>query len=406
MKIALVQPVSFHTWEALSVGYLAAYLKKYGFNNIEFYSGFFDSDEEIISGCKNADIIGFSCTSPQIKHGFELAKKIKNQRNYIVFGGCHPSALPNDTLQQEFIDAVVVGEGEEAFLDIVRGNRERIVQKPYIQNLDDIPFPDRQVIRQERNLQLSMKNYGKRIGGIFCNRGCPFSCVFCASHSVWSRNCRFRSPENIFEEFEQIVKDWKLDFVTFADDELGINKEQLIHFCELKIKKGVKTPWGCNVVASTLTDNLLSVMKKANCTELWIGVESGSPKILKDIGKPNTIKKIKVVFKKTKDMGFIRRAYMLLGMPDESFEDIKMSEELIDEIEPDIVGFTILAPYPGTKFYDPQIHKDIDWSIVDEYQNMLTNTKFLSNEDLRKEQGRLVEKYKKIITVRQRETYV
>ena len=70
-----------------------------GYNDFSFYSGFFDSDEEIIRGCKNADIIGFSCTSPQIKHALSLAKAIKNDKNYIVFGGVHPSALPEDTLE-------------------------------------------------------------------------------------------------------------------------------------------------------------------------------------------------------------------------------------------------------------------------------------------------------------------
>lgn len=123
-KIAFVQPKSFHTWEALNIGYLASYLRLHGYNDITFYSGFFDSDEEIIRECKEADIIGFSCTSPQIKHALQLAKAIENDRNYIVFGGVHPSALPEDTLENDWVDAVVVGEGEMAFLDIVDGNHE------------------------------------------------------------------------------------------------------------------------------------------------------------------------------------------------------------------------------------------------------------------------------------------
>jgi radical SAM superfamily enzyme YgiQ (UPF0313 family) len=213
---------------------------------------------------------------------------------------------------------------------------------------------------------------------------------------------RFRSPENIVEEFEQIVTDLKVDFVTFVDDEVGINKAQLIRFCELKIKRGIQTPWGCNVVASTLTDEMLKVMKAANCTELWIGVESGSPRIMKQIGKPITVETVKNVFKKTKDIGFVRRAYFLLGMPDEDYKDIKKTEDLVEEIKPDIVGFCILAPYPGTSFYDPELHKDVDWSTVDEYKNDITSTKYLSNEELQREQKRLVTKYQKVITYRQK----
>lgn len=405
MKIVFIQPKSFFTWEALNIGYLASYLKHNGYSNIEieFYSGFFDSDEEIIKGCEGADIIGFSCTSPQMKHGLELAMRIKSPINYVVFGGFHTSALPEDTLEEnDCVDAVVVGEGEKAFLEIVKGNREPIVKAEFIKDLDSIPFPDRKVIKQERNLQNSYKAHGKRVAGIFSNRGCPFHCVFCASHAVWSRMPRFRSPENIVEEFEQIVTDLKVDFVTFVDDEVGINKAQLIRFCELKIKRGIKTPWGCNVVASTLTDEMLKVMKAANCTELWIGVESGSPRIMKQIGKPITVETVKNVFKKTKDMDFIRRAYFLLGMPDEDYEDIRETEYLIEEIKPDIVGFCILAPYPGTSFYDPELHKNVDWSTVDEYKNDITSTKYLSNKELHKEQKRLVAKYQNVITYRQK----
>jgi hypothetical protein len=74
MKIAFVQPRSFHTWEALSIGYLASHLRAKGYNNLAFYSGFFDSDEEIIQGCRDADIVGFSCTSPQMAHALKLAQ--------------------------------------------------------------------------------------------------------------------------------------------------------------------------------------------------------------------------------------------------------------------------------------------------------------------------------------------
>ena len=93
---------------------------------------------------------------------------------------------------------------------------------------------------------------------------------------------------------------------------------------------------------------------------------------------------------------------MLLGAPEEDINDIKYSEQLIDEIKPDMVGFTILAPYPGTSYYDSGMHKNVDWSEVDEYKNHITRTKFLSNERLLLEQERLVTKYQTKITFRQK----
>jgi len=179
-------------------------------------------------------------------------------------------------------------------------------------------------------------------------------------------------------------------------------KDLLTEFCEEKLRRNIKTPWGSNIRADTVDEKLLKLMKCAGCTEVWIGVESGSARILKDMHKGINLEKVKWAFKVASELGFFRRAYMLLGMPNESLDDIKLSEKIVDVVKPDAVGFTILAPYPGTTYYDPLKHKNVDWSEVDEYDNCITNTKFLSNEDLHREQSRLVSKYRKNIVYRQK----
>lgn len=404
MKIVFIQPKTIfgNTWEALNIGYMSAYLKERGYSDVHFFSGFFDLDETIIKKCKDADIVGFSCTSPQMKHALQLAEKIKNPKNWIVFGGVHPSVLPQDTLDNKCVDAVVVGEGEAAMLKIVQGDRSRIVQAPYIQNLDELPFPDRLLIKQERNIQQAYRDNNLRIASIFSSRGCPFNCAFCASHCVWTRRVRFRSVNNVLDEFAQVVKDLNIDFIKFSDDTFGLQKDWLINFCQEKIKRNLNTPFGCNIRVNTADREILEWLKKAGCKELWAGVESGSPKILEEMNKGIDIGQVKWFFSITKEMGFFRRAYILLGMSNETKDDIKMTEDLIDEIEPDMVGFTILAPYPGTSFYDPVRHKNVDWSLVDEYGNNLVEGKYLTNAELVAEQKRLVKKYKDIITYRQK----
>lgn len=92
----------------------------------------------------------------------------------------HPSSLPEQTLENSHVDAVVVGEGEEAFLDILKGNKEKIVKKPYLKDLDLLPFPDRALIKQERNIQQAVRDNGYRIASILSSRGCPYGCVFSA----------------------------------------------------------------------------------------------------------------------------------------------------------------------------------------------------------------------------------
>jgi radical SAM superfamily enzyme YgiQ (UPF0313 family) len=276
------------------------------------------------------------------------------------------------------------------------------VRSPHIKNLDDLPFPDRVLIKQERNIKQAYKDNGIRIASIFSTRGCPFRCTFCASHSVWSRKVRYRSADNILDEFEQVVNDLKIDFIKFSDDTFTIKKERVREFCEKKIKRNINTSWGCNIRADAVDGDLLRLMKRAGCQEVWIGVESGSPKILKEMKKNISLDKVKQVFQVTAEIGLFRRAYMLLGMPEESLEDIQLSEKIVDEIKPDAVGFTILAPFPGTSYYDSKLHKNVDWAEVDEYRNRITKTKFLSNEELHQEQERLVSKYQSIIVFRQK----
>ncbi len=403
MKIAFIQPRSFHCWEALNFGYMAAYLKQNGFNNIEFFSGFYDSDEEIIKGCEDADIVAFSCTSPQLKHALTLAEKVKTEYNHIVFGGVHPTVLPEETLAQASVDAVVVGEGERAILDIVRGDRGRVIKKPFIDDLDSLPFPDRKIIKQERNIMTAYRDNGYRIASVFSSRGCPFDCTFCASKALWSRKGRFRSADNILDEFEAVVKDLSIDFMKFSDDTFTIYKKLVIEFCEKKIRRGSKTPWGCNIRVDSVDDETLGLMVKANCREVWVGVESGSPKILKDMKKNISLDKVRRCFSRAAELGLFRRAYFMLGMPNEDHEDIKMTENIIDEIQADAVGFTILAPYPGSAYFDPVKHKNVDWSTVDEYRNSYTSTKYLTNAELHSEQKRLVNKYKDRIVFRQKQ---
>lgn len=413
MKIVFIQPKSFHCWEALNIGYLISAIKNEINADISFFSGFFDTDELIIKGCEGADIVGISATSPQMKHGLFLSAEIKkhNPKCCIIFGGMHASALPQDTLENKDIDAIVTGEGERAIIDVVKNwsmllASKKIIREDYIENLDDVPFPDRFVIQQERNIQQAYRDNGIRIASIFASRGCPFQCRFCASSAVWGKKVRYRSADNILEEFEKVAKDLKIDFIKFSDDTFTLRKDLVREFCEEKIAHGNKTSWGCNVRADGISEDLLKLMRESGCSEVWIGVESGSERILADIQKGITIEGIKRLFKITKDLGFFRRAYMLLGMPNESMDDIKLSEELVDEIEPDAVGFTILAPFPGSSFYDYKTHKNVDWSYVDEYENRITRTKYLTNEELHHEQSRLVKKYQNKAVFRQREVHV
>jgi radical SAM superfamily enzyme YgiQ (UPF0313 family) len=414
MKIVFIQPnVGFkrgHTWEALGVGYIISYLKSYFSADLElsFYSAFYDSDEDIIRNSRDADIIAFSCTSPQYRHGLALAKLIKNKTNVIVFGGVHPSALPEDVLREPCVDIVIKGEGERSFLSLVnemsknQKPRKKIECSDYIKDINSIPFPDRFTIKNERNIQQAYADNNKRIASVLSSRGCPFRCSFCCSPVVWQRKTRFRSPDNILDEIEDLRRKLNIHFLKFADDTFTVDKKRVLEFCQKKSDRGIRLPFGANAHINTINEELLKALSDCGCQELWYGVESGSPKILRRMHKNTRIDDIKKVFKLTKDFGIKTRAYFLIGTPGETLGDIRMTEHLCDEIEPDIVGFTLLAPYPANEYFDYTTMKDWDWSTFDEYSNDWVSTETLSNAQLKSEQKRLVDKYQKRITFKQK----
>ena len=157
-------------------------------------------------------------------------------------------------------------------------------------------------------------------------------------------------------------------------------------------ERGLRTPWGCNMRCDKVDDEMCYWAVKANCVEFWMGLESGSPEIHRHINKGTTVPMIRRAFQTAKRHRILTRTYSLLGTPPESYKTIKETETLIDELEPDIIGFSILAPYPGTAYYKPE-YENIDWSKIDEYSNHLTSTDYLTNDELRAEQARLMEKY-------------
>jgi len=140
---------------------------------------------------------------------------------------------------------------------------------------------------------------------------------------------------------------------------------------------------------------MFEFMKKSNCLEIGIGIESGSERILKNIGKNTNKKSIKHAVTLAKENDIFVRGYFILGMPGETEEDLKMTEEFAEELELGSYGFTILCPYPGTKMYldSNGEFKNIVWESTDEYINYFWDTGFVSNEKLRFIQDSMVKKF-------------
>lgn len=420
MRVVFVHPkVGFRggfCWEAAGIGYIASYLRAtqlvdYGRGDeVEFYSGFFDRDEEILRACREADIVGFSCTSPQVEHARQLASDIRLRfpGAVTVIGGVHASAWPEDEIKPFHI--MVRGEGETAMAHLVQdwwnGQVKTVYQEPAVPNLAMLPDPDRRLIKNERNIAEAYRDNHERITSINAQRGCPYDCRFCCSRAIWGRRIRSRSPESVVSEMAYLVNCWRIQFVKFSDDTFTAKPRWVSALCHEKLDSVNRTvrdlPFGCNVQASTMTDRLAARLKEAGCREAWVGLESGSPRILREYHKATSVKKIEEAFKACKSHGIRTRAYIMLGAPTETRQDIKLTEKLIDRVDPDYVGVTLLAPFPGSDYYDHASMRNWDWSTFDEYGNDWVRTETLTNEDLKAEQERLYAKFSGKVVQRER----
>jgi radical SAM superfamily enzyme YgiQ (UPF0313 family) len=429
MKITLIQPRVGHDpsyiHEPLNLGYIAAYLKKHGYADVNIHIGAFEADDKIISDAANSDIVGFTATSPMIKHAKDLASKIKraNLESLIVLGGAHASVLPDNTLQDMNIDAVVRGEGELTMHELVQAIERKasfenicglsykkdgqIIHNPnreLIKDLDSLPFPARELMSLDKFLEIGYKKYGDKGAWVFSSRGCPSRCTYCASYGVWTRKWRARSPANIVEEIRELVNKYGINRINFADDTFTISKDRVAEFCNYLKKENSQVSWGCNIRANTIDKNLLKIMGDAGCTDVWIGVESGSPIILKNIRKGMTIEQIKNAFKWSKEVGLRTRAYLMIGSPKESRETIYQTESLVDEIQPDFLEFSIMTPYPGCEDYtiakeNGHVSDGMDWSMVSLLSSSLVGSQYLSKEEIREERNRLAKKYEKRLRI-------
>src|SRR3989344_8393241 len=268
MKVLLIYPpgkTSFIT-PPLGLMYLAAYLKKAGHQPeiLDFLLDKFD-ENLLVKKAKNADLIGISAVTPLIANSVKLADLIKKNfpEKIIVFGGPHPTLLPEETIAScKSIDYIVRGEGEERLnwlIEYLEGKRKRedldgvflkeggrtidLPQKRRLDNLDLMLFPARELVSIARYSQF-LESREKPATTIITSRGCPFSCTYC-SKPIFGRLFRKRSPESMLEEIELLKEKYNIRELIFYDDSFTLDRERIIKFCGLLIEKNINIKWKC-----------------------------------------------------------------------------------------------------------------------------------------------------------------
>jgi radical SAM superfamily enzyme YgiQ (UPF0313 family) len=319
---------------------------------------------------KHVDLLGVQTTTPTIKQALAVGKITKelHPECTVTMGGYHATFMPEQVLENDFVDVVVRNEGEYATLELVDAiendkplrnidginyrDGDRIVETPKrrpIEDLDALPFPARHLLPMSEYMLFGRKQV---LATMICSRGCPMGCSFCASSAMHGRRVRFRSPENAAAEMEQVVDDYKVRMVGFMDDTFTLFPKWVDSFCKGIISRGIDVVWGCTARVDRFNKELLSQMWKAGCRTLLFGVESGNQKILDNVQKGTKVAQAKRAFKTAKDIGMHTIASMTLGMPGENKTTIDETIGFAKWVNPDYALFSLATPYPGTKFYE------------------------------------------------------
>jgi len=314
-------------------------------------------------------VVGISAQSPTFASTQLVAKLAKeiNKRVIVIVGGPHSSAVGSEVLNCPDIDISVSGEGENTIVEILHaidnrvdlddipgvsyrqsGRNVRTRPRQHISDLDSLPFPNRIAREVLKDYDRYPQNAFKYI---FATRGCPYSCIFCGSRSVWSRKVRFRSPENVVEEINRL-QDKGLRSIHFDDDTFGIRKEYIRDICNALIKGCPRLKWSCELHAGLVDEESISLMKEAGCYLIQLGVETASNEILRQIGKNITFEEALMACRIVKRHGIRLEAFFMVGFPQETEDTMRDTMAAMKKIEADQIVYSIFTPYPGTEAFE------------------------------------------------------
>jgi radical SAM superfamily enzyme YgiQ (UPF0313 family) len=268
-------------------------------------------------------------------------------------------------------------------------NGDQIVKnpdRPYIQDLDSLPFPAHHLFPLEY-----LNKFGVVIFPVYTSRGCTFWCNFCSAVRMFGRGYRMRSPKNVVDELEHLVKDFGAQQFTFYDDAFSVDQNRVREICRLIKERGLKIKWDCETRVDAVDKELLEIMHKAGCITVWFGVESGSAKILDKMHKKINREQVKDAFKIAQKTGMMTIASAVIGFPGETEETAWETINFINSLNPDDIGCYIATPYPGTPMYEEVVKNG--WLKVTDFNKYDTATPTFETPELSMERLREI-KYK------------
>lgn len=354
----------------IGVAYLAAFLKKNGFEADVFDDGIEKEKRELFSLVEgfNPDLIGVTVFSYCYGYAYDLIKAIRGKFHIpLVLGGPHISVEGAKALLETDAEFGVKNEGEYTLMELLRELGQphpqfsriqglfwregaRIVEnpdRPFISDLDSLPFPDYEVFGIERYPCFRDKNLP-----LITSRGCPFACNYCSVRLSMGQRFRMRSQENVFAEIEYFYRQGWNNF-DFNDDCFTLDRQRAEGICDLIIQNNLKISFQLynGIRVDTVDPELLRKLKQAGCYFISYGCEAGNERVLKIIKKGITLEQVRLAVKWTKEAGIRNAVNFIIGHTGETYADAFATLKFAKSLPTDFVNFYNLLPYPGTESY-------------------------------------------------------
>jgi anaerobic magnesium-protoporphyrin IX monomethyl ester cyclase len=284
----------------------------------------------------------------------------------VIVGGPHAHFAADEI--SSLVDWVVVGEGERALLDILRGTihhdcvRGNVVEYPFIEDLDSLvsgPDGEKDMIPwvdfSPLSYDLCMPEWGldrKPVVNLNTSRGCPFSCKFCSILGPWGRGFRCFSSRVVVDEVARLQESFGVCGVCFREDNFTVARKRVEEICRALLDRGIKIQWAAEARVDSLDKALIELMSSSGCKGLLFGVESGSDRMLKAMKKQITTLDTRRTVALCKDYGIKTYCSVVYGLPGELPGDREATKDFIREIQPDFLEESVYLGIPGSAYYE------------------------------------------------------
>lgn len=379
----------------VGVGYLMAVLKQ---NNIHTLCYDEQVEKHILNKInhdihlfKKPYIFGFSVLSAAFNNALKLSSDLKKiyPDCIIVFGGIHPTAMPDEVLSYNHIDLVVRGEAENIISELYQCLKQHkdishiesvsyrkngsIVHNPRsegVLNLDELPAFPYELFQN--------KKYDS--GFVMSSRGCPYNCIFCSNKINSQRKFRYRNPDLVVNELSLLYHKYKRKYVYFIDDNLLANQQRILQLSK-RIKESDiagKMIYNFQARGDNSAPEVLKELYDAGFKGVYFGIETSSEQLMKTLNKGETVEQVVKAIQMAKKIGYHVSGNYIFGLPGETHSDRWDAIKLTKNLNLDLVKYNNATPYPGTELY--KLAKDQNrLTINGVYENINSVSTFIEN---------------------------